>query len=248
MILVLAGTQEAREIAGLLVKRGQHVVTSLAGATRVPRLLEGEMRIGGFGGDAGFRDWLQLHKPTHIIDATHPFAARVSKRSARIAAGLRIPFVQVLRPEWEAKTGDRWIHVDRPEEAGQHVRSGARVFLATGRSTLEDYACLSECHLICRQIDAPTKPFPFPKGEFLMGRPPFETEDEIALFRELRVDWLIVKNAGGAASTAKLEAARALGLPVLMVKRPALLDCARVETPLDALRWFMSQNSPDMGA
>ena len=116
---------------------------------------------------------------------------------------------------------------------------GATVFLATGRQTLERFANL-DARLICRRIDALRGPFPLPNGEWMVGRPPFAVEDEVALFRRLGVDWLIVKNAGGEASRSKLDAARILRIPVGMLARPPQPDCARVETVEQAMAWIRS--------
>ena len=111
------------------------------------------------------------------------------------------------------------------------------MFLATGRQTLDQFANLEGRHLICRQIDPPDSPFPFPSGEYRIGRPPFSVADEVALFRELGVDWLVVKNAGGIASRSKLDAARQLELPVAMIRRPAQPDVPKLETVDEAIAW-----------
>ena len=117
------------------------------------------------------------------------------------------------------------------------IAPGSTVFLATGRQTLEAFAGLSRCRLICRQIDPPDGPFPFPNGEFLVGRPPFSEADEVALFERLGVDWLVVKNAGGTPSRTKLDAARVLGIKVAMIARPPRPDAAIVETEAEAMAW-----------
>lgn len=237
MILLLAGTGEARDIAAGLAERRLPATASLAGATRAARAIALPTRVGGFGGEAAFRDYLLETGVTAIIDATHPFAARISARTARVAAALGLPCLAVLRPEWRPGPGDLWTPFDREEEVAAHVPIGATVFLATGRQTLEQFAGLAGRRVICRQIDPPTAPFPFEGGEFLVGRPPFSVEDERRLFSELGVDVLVVKNSGGAASATKLDAARALGLPVLMQRRPPPPSGARVETAAEALDW-----------
>nr|WP_226780786.1 cobalt-precorrin-6A reductase [Oceaniglobus trochenteri] len=237
-LLLLAGTTDARRIAeGLRDAPGLKVIASLAGATRAPRPMGVDTRIGGFGGRAGFVGFLEREGIGAVLDATHPFADAISHRTHEVCAAHGLPCLQVLRPPWVAQPGDCWVDLAREEEAAEHVPHGARVFLATGRQTLERFANLSRCDLTCRQIDPPEAPFPFANGRFLVGRPPFSVQDEVALFRELKIDWLIVKNAGGDASRSKLDAARELGLPVGMIRRPPQPGGARVETVAQALDW-----------
>ncbi len=236
-LLLLAGTGEARDIARALAERKVPAIASLAGATRAPLATGLPTRVGGFGGEDAFRAYLDREGITAVLDATHPFAHRVSGRTARVCAEENIPYCQVLRPEWRPAPGDRWTMLDREEDAADHIAPGSTVFLATGRQTLERFANLSRCRLICRQIDPPEGPFPFPNGEFLVGRPPFSVEEEVRLFTELGVDWLVVKNAGGAAPATKLTAARQLGLRVAMIARPPQPDAAKVSTVEEALDW-----------
>lgn len=234
-LLLLAGTSEARRIAAALA--GQDAVASLAGATRAPAPLGLPTRTGGFGCDAGFLDYLDTARIHAVLDATHPFAARISVRTARLCAARGLPCAQVLRPGWQAGPGDRWTRIASEEDAARIIPPGATVFLATGRQTLDRFAGLEGRRLLLRQIDPPTAPFPFPGGEFVIGRPPFDRAAEERLFRELRVDWLVVKDAGGAESRAKLDAARALGLPVLMIDRPPPAAAKVLTSVAEALAW-----------
>lgn len=236
-LLLLAGTGEAQAIARDLAAEGHAAIASLAGATRAPKPTGLPTRIGGFGGAEGFRAYLAEAGITAVLDATHPFAHRISTRSARICHEMGLPYCQVLRPAWVPGTGDDWILLDREEQAADHIAPGSTVFLATGRQTLARFANLSACRLICRQIDPPEGPFPFPNGEFLVGRPPFSVTDEVATFSRLAVDWLVVKNAGGEVPRTKLHAARQLGIRVIMLNRPEQPDAFRVETPRQALDW-----------
>ena len=137
--------------------------------------------------------------------------------------------------------GDRWIAIPDPEAAQVHVEHGSIVFLATGRQTLDRFAALSHATLYCRQIDEPEKPFPFPKGRFVVGRPPFSQNEEERLFTELGIEWLVVKNAGGSASRSKLDAARTLGLPVLMIERPPAVSSMPLDTVEMAIDWVKGQ-------
>lgn len=236
-LLLLAGTAEARRVAGGLAAQGTRAVASVAGVTRSPGALPLPTRVGGFGGAAGFVDYLTAQQITAVLDATHPFAARITDRTARICAGLAIPYLHLLRPEWVAEPGDLWTVIAAEAEAATYVPPGATVFLATGRQTLDRFANLTGRRVLCRQIDPPTAAFPFKGGAFILGRPPFSVEHEAKLFADLGVDWLVVKNAGGTESRTKLTAARQLGLPVLMLSRPPLPDAARVETVAAALAW-----------
>lgn len=236
-ILVLAGTGEARALIQGLVEAGHSVVASLSGATRMPKQLGCETRVGGFGGDAGFVAWLAAHPVDLIIDATHPFAHRISNRTFKICAEKGLPYLQILRQEWTANSGSNWFFIDKPEDAADHISADDVVFLATGRQTLQSFARVKAKWLYCRQIDPPDGEFPFEKGEFIIGRPPFSQEDEVALFKKLGVSCLVVKNAGGQASRTKLDAARALGIRVLMINRPVQPAGLKVETVSKALDW-----------
>ena len=234
-LLLLAGSGEARVIAQAL--QGRDVIASLAGVTRDPVPLAVPARHGGFGGEAGFRDFLARENIHAVLDATHPYAAQITARTAAVCADLGLPFCQVLRPPWVPKAGDLWTEIATEAEAAAHIPQGAVVFLGTGRQSLPGFANLAGRRVICRQIDPPDGPFPFAGGSYLVGRPPFSVADETALFQRLGVDWLVVKNAGGQASATKLIAARALGIPVLMLARPALGDWPKVDHVVAALDW-----------
>jgi len=239
-LLLLAGTSEAKALASKLADHDVGAIASLAGATRTPDDLDLPMRTGGFGGETGFRDYLKQAGITRVLDATHPFAHRITTRTARVCAELQLPYLRLSRPAWEPLEGDRWTFIDNEEEAAIHIKPGQTAFLGTGRQTLDRFANLKRVEVICRQIDPPSGPFPFKGGRFLVGRPPFPVEDEIALFQELGVDWLVVKNAGGALSRTKLVAARALGIPVLMINRPTLSEVKTVETVDAAMDWVLA--------
>ncbi|MEJ8560408.1 cobalt-precorrin-6A reductase [Yoonia sp. GPGPB17] len=237
-LLLLGGTGEARQIAARL--QGQDAVISLAGATRTPEAQPLPTRIGGFGGVSGFKTYLQDAGITAVLDATHPFAHRITARTAEVCHARQLPYVQFLRPGWQPEPGDNWIEILSEQEAAAHIPQGSIVFLGTGRQTLERFANLTGREVICRQIDPPDGPFPFPGGRYLVGRPPFSVADEIALFQKLGVDFLVVKNAGGAPSRTKLTAARQLGISVLMIARPPQGDWPIVDTVEGALGWVQA--------
>ena len=235
-ILVLAGTAEARELCAVLQERGHEIIASLAGATRKPLPLGVTTRVGGFGGVKGLQDYVEGNGIDVLLDATHPFAHRMSANAASIR-GVEHAILQ--RPEWQPIEGDQWVEIGSATEAAEHVTAGQVVFLATGRQTIEDYACLNHAYVYARVLDKPSDPYPH-HGEYLWGRPPFPVEDEVALFRDLNVDWLVVKNAGGESSFSKIRAARDLNLPVLMIRRPALPKARVFETVHATTDWIES--------
>jgi precorrin-6A/cobalt-precorrin-6A reductase len=236
-LLVLGGTGEGRALSAQLSGAGIAHIVSLAGATRNPVRPDAEVRIGGFGGEDGFRAFATKANIHAIVDATHPFAIRMTRRSARVAADLDIAYLQVLRAPWQAGPGDNWTMIDDESDAAHYVQPGQTAFLATGRQTLLRFSNLSHAQLICRQIDPPDGPFPFENGRFEVGRPPFSVAHERALFARLGVDWLVTKNAGGEAPRSKLIAAKEMNLPVLMINRPEQPNVDRVETVAEALDW-----------
>jgi len=237
-LLLLAGTGEAKIIAQNLADENVPAIASLAGATRAPAPLAIWTRTGGFGGADAFSTFLDAQQITAVFDATHPFAHRISHRTAKICAARALTYCQFLRPAWTAGHQDSCLCLDQGEDAAQHITPGSNVFLATGRQTLDRFANLSHCTLICRQIDPPDGPFPFPNGRFEIGRPPFSEEDEYGLFQKLKIDWLIAKNAGGAIPRTKLDAARRLGIRVALLNRPPQPDAPKVETVTAALDWI----------
>lgn len=238
-VLVLAGTSEARAVLEYL--QGQDVIASLAGVTRAPAGLPVPTRVGGFGGAEGLHRYVTEQNICGLIDATHPFAAKMTQTAAKVCADLKLPHVILQRPKWEPVAGDDWHFVDAISEIPMLIPKGAAVFLGTGRQTLSEFACLEGRRLLARVIDPPITPFPFENGEFLVGKPPFPMAEEIALFQEKYVDWLVVKNAGGQKSRTKLDAARALRIPVVMINRPALPRAKVVETVAETLKWIRGQ-------
>ncbi|MET9406478.1 cobalt-precorrin-6A reductase [Streptomyces sp. NPDC002935] len=222
-VLLLGGTTEARELAAELAARpGVRVTTSLAGRVSRPGALEGEVRTGGFGGADGLARWLSEHRVDAVVDATHPFASGITANAARAAAATGIPAVVLRRPGWRPGPGDRWHPVDSLAEAAALLPElGRRVFLTTGRLGLAAFADLAQLHFLVRSVEAPEPPLP-PDTEVLLARGPFTLDDEKALLRGHRIDVLVTKDSGGAATAAKLTAARDLGLPVVVVRRPPL--------------------------
>ncbi|MGW4984495.1 cobalt-precorrin-6A reductase [Streptomyces mirabilis] len=222
-VLVLGGTTEARRLAAELAARpGARVTTSLAGRVSRPGALDGDVRVGGFGGADGLARWLREHRVDAVVDATHPFAAAITANAARAAAATGIPAVVLRRPGWTPGPDDRWHWVGSlPEAAALLPSLGRRVFLTTGRLGLAAFAHLSELHFLVRTVEPPEPPMP-QDMEVLLTRGPFTPDDEQALLRAHRVDVLVTKDSGGEATAAKLTAARDLALPVVVVRRPPL--------------------------
>ncbi|MCO7221927.1 cobalt-precorrin-6A reductase [Klenkia sp. PcliD-1-E] len=220
MILVLGGTGEARELAAVLTARGGHVVSSLAGRLADPVLPDGEVRVGGFGGVEGLTAWLAEHRPAAVVDATHPFAAGITANAA--AACGSTPLLRLQRPGWTPGPGDDWHWAADLDEAASSV-SGmvtGTTFLTTGRQGLAAFAGLPG-RVLVRCVDPPTGPLPA-GATLVLARGPFTVADELALMREHAVDVVVSKDSGGHMTAAKLVAARELGLPVVLVRRPPL--------------------------
>ena len=234
-VLLLAGTAEARALAHALADLpGLPVIASLAGAVRAPAPLSVPTRTGGFGGDAGFAAWLAARRPRMVVDATHPFAARIGPRTAAACAAQRVPYLRLLRQPWQPEPGDDWTHLVAEEDAARVIPPGARVFFATGGQRLDRFAGLAGCHVVWRGID-PRDACPIPGAVFVQGRPPFTEVAERALMTEYRIDWLVTRNAGGDMGRAKLRAAQALGVRVAMIDRPPAPAAPTVNTVGDAL-------------
>jgi precorrin-6A/cobalt-precorrin-6A reductase len=236
-LLLLAGTTEARLIARALATAQLPAIASLAGATRTPQPLALPTRIGGFGGSEGFRAFLQTNAITAVLDATHPFATAISLRSAAICQAHGVPYMQFLRPAWIPAEGDRWTFLNTESDAARHIPQDATVFLATGRQSLDRFADLAGRRLFVRVVDPQTDPFPYPPGAWVVGRPPFTLMQECDLFLRLKVDWLVVKNSGGSSSRTKLDAARELGIPVAMLRRPPQPEGPKISTVSAAVAW-----------
>ena len=221
-VLILGGTTEAAPLARSLASDPSlRVVTSLAGRTRAPAALAGEVRSGGFGGAAGLATYLRDHGVGLLIDATHPFAAVMPHHAAAACERLDVPRLRLLRPAWTAGPGDRWIDAPSLTDAATLLPDQARrVFLATGRQGIEAFANDRARWFLVRLIDRPADPLPLVHHELVLGRGPFEPTQEVALMTRHKIDTVVTKNSGGTATYGKIAAARELGLPVVVVARP----------------------------
>ena len=241
-LLILGGTGEAAALAGAaLVRFGDRmaVTTALAGRTRHPGPIPGQVRIGGFGGPTGLAAYMMGQGVDRLIDATHPFAAEMS-RHARLAAGRTgIPRLSLRRPNWQRHPLDRWIEVDSLEAAALLVgRLGRRAWLTVGAKSIAPFTSATGVRFVVRMIDPPREPLPLKFCEVVVGRGPFSLIEERHLLERHGIDVVVCKASGGAATEAKLIAARELSLPVIMVRRPPAEPGPAVETIEAALDWL----------
>jgi precorrin-6A/cobalt-precorrin-6A reductase len=237
-ILILGGTGEARALAGRLVALRHEVTTSLAGRTQSPLLPAGHLRIGGFGGSAGLAAYLDRMGFERLVDATHPYAALISINAVAAAREAGIPLIRFARPPWIEPADAPWTHAADLPAAVAALPAGATALLTTGHEGLEAFLSRRDLHLLVRLIERPALALPR-HARLLLARPPFALAEETALFRTHRITHLVTKNSGGTATAAKLEAARRLGIAVLMVARPALPpapEAVTLEAAVDALR------------
>jgi precorrin-6A/cobalt-precorrin-6A reductase len=235
-VLIIGGTRDARLLAAALIAAGFEPVTSLAGVTRKPALPQGVLRLGSFGGHEGIAAYVAEAGIGAIIDAAHPFAVRISDNANRAAALAGVPYLGFERPPWVAGAQDRWIAVDTASEAAAALEQGARVLLTIGRRDLDEFFGRKDLTGIVRMIEPPASPLPS-GWSLLQARPPFAVDDELALMRREAIGTLVTKNSGGPAD-AKLAAARALGLPVVMIARPPKPAAVRASTIEEAVAWL----------
>ncbi|MEP1353675.1 MAG: cobalt-precorrin-6A reductase [Tateyamaria sp.] len=238
-LLILGGTTEATALGGAVAEAGLRGTVSFAGRVERPKRQPLPQRIGGFGGVEGLRDYLVSHQITHVVDATHPFAAQMSGNAKTACAEAGVPLIALTRAPWGAQTGDSWTHV--PDIAGAVAaldRPAARIMLAVGRMHLNDFAPNPQHFYLLRLVDPPQSPPPFPDHHVLVSRGPFSTADDRALMEAYGIDLIVSKNAGGTGAYAKIEAARELGLPVIMIDRPAIPDRAEAYSVDEVMAWL----------
>ena len=241
-LLILGGTAEGRALAAAAEARfgsALTVISALAGRTRAPLLPAGEVRIGGFGGAEGLAAYLRDERIGLLVDATHPFATQISAQACAAAAQAGAQRLVLVRPPWRRVAGDRWIEVETVEDAAAAIPAGAnRVFLTVGVRSLAPFAGRRNCWFLVRLVDAPVEAIPLARHRLICARGPFAEADERALLAEHRIDCLVTRASGGEATVAKLAAARALGLPVVMVRRPPPPPGTQAGSVDDALAWI----------
>jgi precorrin-6A/cobalt-precorrin-6A reductase len=219
-ILILGGTNEAAQLAGRLVAAGATVISALAGRLRAPPNLPGQVRVGGFGGIDGLAAYLRAEGIGRVIDATHPFAARISAHAAAACARADVPLDRLDRPMWQKRPGDRWHWADDAAMAARLApKLGRRVLLTVGAGAVSPFETVGGPFYVVRLIESGRR-LRLPNHCLVLGRGPFSVADEMALMRRFAIDLLVSKASGGAANEAKIVAARRLRLPVLLVRRP----------------------------
>lgn len=238
-LLVLGGTTEATALCARLAEAQIPGIISFAGRVKRPVRQPLPQRIGGFGGVAGLVAYLRDQQISHVVDATHPFAAQMSRHAVAACAQAGVPLIALTRAPWLAGPGDRWTHV--PDIAGAVAaldRPAARVMLAVGRMHLAEFAPNPQHDYLLRLVDPPEVPPPFPRHTVIVDRGPFTEADDTALMQAHRIELVVSKNAGGTGAVAKIAAARALGLPVIMIDRPVMPDRPEAHGVEAVLRWL----------
>lgn len=240
-VLILGGTAEARDLAARLETRGVPLTSSLAGRVSRPRLPVGPVRVGGFGGAEGLARWLAEHRVSAVVDATHPFATTMGAHAAQACSSLDLPLLRLARPGWgDHPDAGSWTWVDThpaAREAADEV--GGVPFVTTGRQTLHHHVdAWRDRPAVVRLVEPPDEPLP-PAWTVLRSRGPYDLAGEESLVREHGITVLMTKDSGGSYTVAKLDAARSLGVPVVVVARPPRAEgVEQVSTPEAAADWI----------
>lgn len=235
---MLGGTTEASQLATALVAAQVDAIFSYAGRTESPLAQPLPMRVGGFGGVEGLSAWLLQQRITHVVDATHPFAAQMSRNVVAACTATGTPLMALERPAWQAQPGDRWQLVpDMAGAASALPEAPARVFLAIGRQHVAPFLAGTAHWFLLRLVDASVA-LPTERGHIVLARGPFNEAEDTALLRAHRITHVVAKNSGGCGAEAKLRAARALGLPVILIERPSVPRRPTVSSIDAVLRWL----------
>ncbi len=245
-VLILGGTADANRLVAEIARDPRiDAVLSYAGRTESPKPPPIAWRVGGFGGVDGLVDYLRAENIARVIDATHPFAARMSANAVTACALARVPLIALERAAWQPRSGDRWIEVDDIGAAAEALgRAPHRVFLGIGRQYLDVFAAHPQHHYVVRLVDPPRTVLPLREADMIVARGPFDLADDRAMLTEHRIDIVVARNAGGDAAYAKIEAARDLGLPVVLVSRPFIPAREKVEDVVNVLRWLGHELAP----
>lgn len=236
--LILGGTADASLLAAEIARAGIDAVYSYGGRTRAPADQPLPTRIGGFGGVSGLADYIRSERITHVIDATHPFAAEMSRNAVAACAETDTPLIALERAPWTRATGDNWIEIaDVAAAVAALPEAPAKVFLAIGRQHIAPFAMKPQHAYTLRFVDPPEAPLPF-AAEMIVSRGPFTLHSELEMMRTRGIAWIVARNSGGDGARAKIDAARMLGLPVIMISRPELPRRRRVESVTDVMQWL----------
>jgi precorrin-6A/cobalt-precorrin-6A reductase len=239
-VLILGGTTEARLLGERLAKRGSlNVTLSLAGRTASPVPHAVPVRVGGFGGAAGLADFLVAERIAALIDATHPYATIISDNAITAARQTGIAFMRLQRPSWQKVAGDRWTDVADTADAVHALgATPRRVFVALGRNELAPFIGAPQHRYLVRSVDPVDPPLSLPQVSYVTARGPFSEADDRALMTAHNIDIIVAKNSGGSAAYGKIAAARALGIEVILLRRPPTPAAPAVETIEDAIAWL----------
>jgi precorrin-6A/cobalt-precorrin-6A reductase len=239
-VLILGGTMQARELAERLAKRTDlEVIVSLAGRTRSPAPQPVTVRTGGFGGVAGLAEYLVKERVDALVDATHPYANNISANAAAAARQAGVALLALRRPPWRAVAGDRWTEVADVADAVRRLgERPCRVFVTLGRTELVPLTTAPQHFYLIRSVDPVEPPLPLPRASYVTDRGPFNEADDRALISAHAIDAVIAKNSGGTATYGKIAAARALGIDVIMLRRPTPPDGPAVETVDAVIAWL----------
>jgi precorrin-6A/cobalt-precorrin-6A reductase len=236
--LILGGTADASLLAAAVARAGLDAVYSYGGRTRTPADQPLPTHIGGFGGPGGLADYIRREGITHVIDATHPFAAEMSRNAVAACADTKTPLIALERAPWTKVPGDTWIEVpDVASAVAALPESAARVFLAIGRQHIAQFGAKPQHAYTLRFVDPPEGALPF-DAEIIVSRGPFTLDGELEKMRARGLEWIVARNSGGDGARAKIDAARALGLPVIMILRPQLPERLRVESVAEVMQWL----------
>jgi precorrin-6A/cobalt-precorrin-6A reductase len=243
-ILIIGGTAEARALAAALVGSGVDVITSLAGRVRDPALPAGPVRIGGFGGVAGLVAFLIEQRISAVVDASHPFAAQISTNIERASVEVGVPLLRLERPGWaDHSQAGSWIWAGDAEGAREAAEAYRRPFLTTGRQSLPTFLVWADRPVLARVVDPPEFALP-ERWTLIISRGPYDYPDERQLLTEHSVEVLITKDSGGQHTVAKLDAAGDLGIPVVIIARPAHSAAApHVPAVSEALTWLLANSA-----
>lgn len=236
--LILGGTSDASLLAAAIADAPIDAVYSYGGRTRAPADQPLPTRVGGFGGVSGLADTIRRECITHVIDATHPFAAGMSRNAVEACAETGTPLIALERAPWTGAPGDSWIEVgDVAAAAAALPEASANVFLAIGRQHIAPFASRPQHTYTLRFVDPPEAPLPF-VADVIVWRGPFTLDGELDMMRTRGINWIVARNSGGDGARAKIDAARMLGLPVVMISRPELPKRLRVESVAEVMQWL----------
>lgn len=242
--LILGGTSQASALAQSLAELDIRATFSYAGRVAGLKPQPVPVRVGGFGGVDGLCRYLREHRVTHLVDATHPFAEQMSRHAVTAARRTGVASIALTRPPWRPEAGDRWHSVKTMDAAAAALAGPPRrVMLAIGRLHLAAFAAQPQHHYLLRLVESPKAEPVLPDYTLVIDRGPFSLPGELALLRAHRIEWLVCKNAGGDAAVAKLQAARQLDLPVVMIERPPVPDRREAHSVTQVLDWLMAEPS-----